>query len=174
MRIAYQGAPGAFGHEAAWRFAPSPEPVACPTFAAALDMVSSRTADAAILPVENSIAGPVEEAMAALAASGLRVAEEHSLPIRLHLLALPGSSLEDLTIAVSHIMALKQCAWSLSRLGLDTEEAPNTAIAARDLIASHKAALASEAAAKIYGLNILQEDLQDEPGNATRFALVTR
>jgi prephenate dehydratase len=135
VKVAYQGAPGAFGHEAALRFAPAHEPVACPTFAAALDMVAAGSADAAILP---------------------------------------GSSLETVTIAVSHIMALRQCAWTLSRLGLGTEEAPNTAIAARDLVDSHKAALASAAAAEIYGLNILQENLQDEPGNATRFVLISR
>jgi prephenate dehydratase len=172
--MAYQGAPGAFGHEAALRFAPAYEPVACATFAAALAMVAAGTADAAILPVANSIAGPVEEAVAALAASGLRVIEEHSLPVRLHLLGLPGSSLETVTIAVSHIMALRQCAWTLSRLDLGIEEAANTAIAARDLVESHKAALASAAAAEIHGLNILQEDLQDEPDNFTRFVLVSR
>jgi prephenate dehydratase len=69
-------------------------------------------------------------------------------------------------------MALRQCARALEKLGVALEEAPNTAVAARDLADSAHAVLASEAAAKAYGLDILQRDLQDDPNNRTRFALV--
>lgn len=174
MTIAYQGAPGAFGHQACLAFLPGREAIAKASFAEVAAAVAAGEAELGMLPLENSRAGPVPGVAELIAASGLAVLAEHALPVRLHLLAPAGVRLAEIRTAVSHPMALRQCAASLARLGLATEEAENTAIAARDLAGRDRAALASEAAAALYGLTIVEADMQDDPGNATRFALVAR
>lgn len=172
MRIAYQGLPGAFGHQAALAFAPGYEPVAEPSFAAVVEAVVEGRAERGILPVENNEAGPVAEARALLAEAQVDVVAEPTLPVRMNLLGLPGARLEDIRTAVSHPVALRQCARTLDRLGLAREQAPNTAIAAAELRDSTKAVLASAAAAEVYGLVILLPDAHDRADNATRFALL--
>jgi prephenate dehydratase len=172
MRVAYQGLPGAFGHQAALAFAPGFEPVAEPSFAAVVAAVAEGRAERGILPVENNEAGPVEEARALLAGAEVNVIAERDLPVRMHLLGLPGARLETVRTVVSHPVALRQCAKTLDRLGLAREEAANTAIAAAELRDPASAVLASEAAAEAYGLIILLRDVHDRPDNATRFALL--
>jgi prephenate dehydratase len=172
MRIAYQGLPGAFGHQAALAFAPGFEPVAQPSFAAVVAAVVEGRVERGILPVENNEAGPVAEARALLADGSVEVIAEPVLPVRMHLLGLPGARLEDVRTAISHPVALRQCAKTLDRLGLGREESANTAIAAAGLRDPAKAVLASEAAAEAYGLVILLRDVHDRPDNATRFALL--
>jgi prephenate dehydratase len=90
----------------------------------------------------------------------------------MHLLGLPGARLEDIKTAVSHPVALRQCARTLDRLGLAREEAANTAIAAAELRDPSRAALGSAAAAEAYGLVILLADVHDRADNATRFAIL--
>ena len=136
--------------------------------------VEEGEADVGILPVENNNAGAVDEVRQLLAASTLRILAEHRLPIRMQLLGLPGASLDDVHTAVSHPMALKQCAVTLAGLELASEEAPSTSVAARDLSDPAKAALASEAAAVAYGLVILKRDVHDREVNETTFVVVSR
>jgi prephenate dehydratase len=174
MRIAYQGAPGAFGHEACLAFAPGHEPVGEPSFERVVEAVVEGRADLGMLPVRNNEAGPVPGNEALIAGAPVRILGEHGLAIRIHLLALAGTRLEDIRTAVSHPVALKQCANSLARLGLAAEEAANTAFAARALADPTRAVLASEAAAVLYGLEILVRDMQDRPDNLTIFALFER
>lgn len=174
MTVVYQGAPGAFGHEACLAFLPGEEARALPSFEAVAAAVAAGEAEAGLLPLANSRAGEVEGVRALIAEAGLAVAAEHLLPVRMHLLGLPGATLTEVRTVVSHPVALRQCAEHIGRLGLVREEAPNTAIAARDLRDPTRAALASRAAAKLYGLQILASDMQDDPGNATTFALVRR
>src|SRR4051812_6317741 len=107
VRIAYQGLPGAFGHQAALAFAPGYEPVAEPSFAAVVAAVAEGRAERGILPVENNEAGPVAEAQALLAGGAVAVIGEEVLPIRMHLLGLPGARLEDIRTVVSHPVALR-------------------------------------------------------------------
>jgi prephenate dehydratase len=171
-RVAYQGLPGAFGHQAALAFLPGHEPVAEPSFAAVVAAVAEGRAERGVLPVENNEAGPVAEARALLAGGGIEVIGERTLQVRMHLLGLPGARLEEIRTAVSHPVALRQCARTLDRLGLAREEAPNTAIAAADLRDPSKAALASAAAAEAYGLVILLADVHDRADNATRFVIL--
>jgi prephenate dehydratase len=174
VTIVYQGAPGAFGHEACLAFLPGEEARALATFEAVAAAVAAGEAQAGLIPLANSRAGEVEGVRALIADSGLLIAAEHRLPVRMHLLGLADSTLAELRTVVSHPVALRQCAEHIARLGLVTEEAPNTALAARDLRDPGKAVLASEAAAKLYGLEILVADMQDDPDNATTFALVAR
>jgi prephenate dehydratase len=174
MRIAYSGAPGAFGHEACLTFAPAEEPLAVPRFADVAAAVEGGRTEAGMLPLRNSRAGPVEEVASFLASRPLRIASEHDLPVRMHLLALPGAQLAGICTVVSHTMALRQCAKFLAALGVETREASNTAAAARDLADPSCAVLASEAAAKAYGLIVLRRDVHDDPDNLTRFARIVR
>lgn len=172
--ILYQGVPGAFSHEACLTFAAGEEPVPAASFALVASGVADGRAEFGMLPLENSIAGEVPGVRALIEAAGLRIAAEHVLPVRLHLLALEDAVLGEVRVVASHPMALKQCARTLARLGLAAEEAENTAVAVRNLARKDQAALGSDAAARIYGRRVLMRDLQDEAGNATRFALVSR
>ena len=174
MKIAYQGVLGAFSHEACLAFAPGYEPVATPDFAAVIGAVESGEAELGMLPFENSGVGPVEEVHALLARSSLMVKARHPLPVRLHLLGLKGAGIESVRTAVSHPMALKQCAGTLERLGITGEAATNTAGAAQSLADPARAVLASEAAASVYGLTILRRDVHDRPDNTTIFVVVGR
>lgn len=203
MSVAYQGVPGAFGHEACLAFLPGHAPRPQPSFAAVAAAVAAGAADFGMLPLANGRAGPVPGVAELIAAWGagcpggskgraapvtatsaplpsqgtegcLIVAAEHVLPVRLHLMALPGVALEEVRTAVSHAMALRQCAGSLAALGLASQEAENTALAARDLARRDRATLASAAAARIYGLTVLRADMQDDPDNGTRFAVLVR
>ena len=178
--VAFQGAPGAFGEEAVlrWRADARPEPHG--TFAAVLDAVVHGEADAAVLPVENRIAGLVAEARAALGerATVLRVVGEVTLPIALCLLAVPGATTATLRVVRSHPVALAQCgAFLRAHPALVAEPWWDTAGAARDLARAGDAtvgALASRLAADRWGLAVLAAEVQDLADNWTRFVVVTR
>lgn len=177
MKVAYQGEPGAFSHEACSTFLPQYEAVQKPGFADVVAAVASGETELGVLPEENSAAGVVPEVRDLLETGGLAVIERHLLPIRMHLLGVPGAQLESIKIVISHPIALAQCAETVRELGLATEVALNTAGAAKDLAMdqdSSRAVLASEAAAVTYGLIILRRDMQDRPDNATRFVVLSR
>jgi prephenate dehydratase len=174
MRVAYQGVPGAFGHEACLAFVPDHSPLAVPTFAEVAAAVGRGEAQFGMLPMANSRAGEVPGVRQLIEQAALTVEAEYRLPVRLHLLGLRGASLRGVSTVISHPMALRQCSESLSRLGVDLREAANTALAAKDLAGPEVAALASEAAAAIYKRDLLLRDLQDDPDNHTRFVLVRR
>ena len=174
MRAAYQGVPGAFSHEACLTFLPDAEPIGQATFANVIDAVENGDADVGILPRANNSAGTVPEVQELIDGSGLKVVAEHRLPIRIHLLGLPGASLEKVRVAVSHPMALKQCVGSLGELGLEQQEASNTAAAAQSLSDPANAVLASESAAEAYGLEVLRRNMHDRDDNETIFVVVSR
>lgn len=174
-RAAFQGVPGAFSHEAALALLPDHAPVPFATFAEVFAAVGEARCERAVVPVENSSAGPVPEVNALLPESGLQVVQEAWRPIRLMLHALPGATLDGLRTAHSHPMALKQCRLALAALDLEPVEAFDTAGAAAELAAAgdrSRAAVASRTAGAIAGLVVLREDLQDEPDNRTRFLVL--
>ncbi|HEY1224821.1 MAG TPA: prephenate dehydratase domain-containing protein [Brevundimonas sp.] len=176
-RVAYQGAPGAFSHEACSALRPWDQAIGFDTFTAAIDAVSNGDCDCALIPVENSIIGPVEPAAGLVAASGLTVVSEVWRPIRLALMAVEDARLSDIRTVESHPIALRQCTKSLSELGLTPVEAFDTAGAARAVAEAgdrSRAAVAPKGAAEIYGLSILRNDLQDSADNRTRFVLLSR
>lgn len=174
MTVAYQGVPGAFGHAACLAFVPDHEPVAKPTFTAVLASVASGASDYGVLPVENSVAGPVSEVEHLI--WGCKLPQKfHDLPVRMHLLARPGTDLAAVKRVISHPIGLAQCAATLRTMNVSTEPASNTAIAAATLAKSDDptaAVLASEAAARTYGLVILREDMQDRADNVTSFCVL--
>lgn len=175
--VAYQGEPGAYAHEACKTFLPGYERINRPTFEAVADAVRAGEAELGMLPIENNTAGAVPGNRALIADRGLHVRGEVALPIRLHLMAVPGARLEDIEAVISHPIALAQCHKVLERLSARPEEAINTAVGARLLADSgdrKRAAVASEAAAVANGLTILCRNVHDRPDNATTFCIVAR
>jgi prephenate dehydratase len=176
LEVAYQGEPGAYGEEAVIGHfgADGVEPLPLPTFSAVCSAVASGSAAAALLPIENSIAGSVGEAVDALIRSHLSVVGEVLLPVRHQLLALPGVAGSEVRSVASHRQALAQCEAYLARGGWTVVVAEDTAGAARELSESgdrSRAVIASVRAAERYGLEILERDIQDHGGNMTRFVV---
>ena len=175
--VAYQGAPGAFAEQACRAFLPGWEPVARPSFLAVADAVALAETERGMLPLRNSQAGDVPGVAELIREAGLALVASHDLPVRIHLAALPGASLATIRRVTSHPMAIAQCRAWLDAVGLEVEEAANTALAAQSIAKSHDrttAALASEAAAALYGLEILARDVQDRADHATTFGIVAR
>lgn len=175
-RCAYQGAPGAFSHEACLDLRPWDDAVAYPTFEAALDALKSGDVGCALIPVENTTVGRVEPAASLVEAAGLNIVSEVWRPIRLALMAPPGATLRTVKTAESHPIALRQCPDSLAALGLTPIEAFDTAGAARAVAEAGdltRAAVAPARAAEVYELSILRNDIQDSSDNRTRFVLLS-
>ncbi len=178
-RVAFQGAPGAFGEEAVRLWRADADALPCATFVDVVDAVRAGAAQAGVLPVENRIAGPVLAARAALEAHAdvLHVAGEVSVRVGLCVLARQGVALPDLRVVRSHPVALAQCGGFLSaHPAIVAEPWWDTAGAARDLaIAGDPAvgALASRLAAERWGLQLLATDVQDAADNWTHFVVVT-
>ncbi|GJL90835.1 prephenate dehydratase [Hyphococcus sp.] len=170
--IAYQGEPGAFSEMACRRYAPDFEPLPCGAFDEAVEAVAEGRADRAMLPVENSLAGRVSDIHHLLPRAGLHIIAEHFLPVEHHLLAKPGAKFEDIKVARSHPVALAQVRNYLHAHKIRPETAGDTAGAARRLAESNhmdEAVVASELAAELYGLNILERNIEDADHNTTRF-----
>jgi len=175
-RCAYQGAPGAFSHEACMALRPWDEAVAYDSFEAALAALKSGEVGCALIPVENSSIGRIEPAATLVEAADLNIVSEAWRPIRLALMAPAGASLRTVRTAESHPIALRQCPASLAALGLTPVEAFDTAGAARAVAAAGdltRAAVAPVGAAEVYDLSILRNDIQDSEGNRTRFVLLS-
>ncbi|MHB0773173.1 prephenate dehydratase [Bradyrhizobium sp. 5.13L] len=177
MKIAFQGEPGANSHIAIVEAYPDAEPLPCATFEDALSAISSGEADLGMIPIENSVAGRVADIHHLLPASGLFIIGEWFLPVRHQLMAVTGTRLEDIRSVESHVHALGQCRRIIRKLGIKPIVHADTAGSARD-ISERKdksvAAIASRLAAKIYGLDILAEDIEDEAHNTTRFVVLAR
>lgn len=176
-RCAYQGAPGAFSHQACLDLRPWDEPVACESFEDALGALRRGEVGCALIPVEISGKGRIEPAATLVERSGLKTVSEVWRPIRLALMAPRGARLADVRTAESHPAALDQCVAALSRLGIIAVEAFDTAGAARAVAEAgdpSRAAVAPARAAEVYDLSILSHDLQDSSDNHMRFVLLGR
>ncbi|HVC21919.1 MAG TPA: prephenate dehydratase domain-containing protein [Candidatus Dormibacteraeota bacterium] len=171
--IAYQGEPGAYSEEAAQHLFPDAVHEGYATFAAAFEAVAGGQAEAAVLPVENSVAGVVQEVSDQLwAHPELNVVGERVIPIRHHLLR-RGS--EPVRRALSHPQALAQCAGWLTEHHILPVVFADTAGAAREIAERGQpgdGAIASRAAAERYRLQVVAEDIADQPSNRTRFLVV--
>jgi prephenate dehydratase len=174
QRLAIQGNPGSYAHVAAQQLEPAATILFYPSFAAAMAAVEAGTAEAAVIPIENSSMGRVADIHPLLPVTTLKIAAEHYLPVRHCLLALPGVTLAELKTAHSQLPALLQCQATLQRLGLAPIATADTALAAKELAARgdrSAAAVASRLAGELYGLTVLQEPLNDHAHNTTRFVV---
>ena len=175
-KIAFQGEPGANSDEACRTYFPDMDPRPCATFEDAFEAVKSSDCALGMIPVENSIAGRVGDVHHLLPNSGLKIIGERFKPIRFQLMANPGARLEDIRTVASMPIALGQCRKVLRKLGVATEQAGDTAGAAKALAERPdptRAAIAPALAAEIYGLDILLRDVEDERHNTTRFLIMT-
>jgi len=173
--VAFQGAPGANSHVALVQAFPDALPLPCFGFADAIDAVRSGQADCAIIPIENSLHGRVADMHFLLPESGLVITGEHFLPIRHALMGL--GPVEGIRQAMSHEQALGQCRNWLSARGIEPVAHPDTAGAAASVAAIGDptvAALAPPAAAQLYGLQLLADDIADADHNTTRFVVLAR
>jgi prephenate dehydratase len=176
-KISFQGEPGANSHLAANEAYPDHEPLPCATFEDAFAAVTSGEAALAMIPIENSVAGRVADIHHLMPESGLHIVAEHFLPIRHQLLGLKGTKIEDIKSVESHVMALGQCRNIIRKLKIKPIVAADTAGSAREVSErgdKTRAAIASSLAAKIYGLDILAQDIEDEAHNTTRFIILAK
>ena len=176
MRLAYQGEPGAYSEAAALHFGgPNVETLPCKSFDEVFEAVVKRKATHGVVPLENSIGGTIHRNYDLLLDHELSITGEVELDVVHCLQALPGTKLSDVKTVYSHPQALAQCERYLKDLGATVEAVYDTAGGAK-LIAEqklrHAAALASRRAAEVFGLEVLQEAVQDFESNLTRFAVI--
>ena len=178
MKIAIQGEPGSFSHEAALKLVPDAEIVPCALSAEVFAALDSGAADAAAIPIENSLAGSVLEHFDLLLKHDVRVVRETLLRIRHNLIALAGAPLGEIDRVFSHPVALAQCRRFLAgHPKMKAIAFYDTAGGVKQLVETHDqhaAAIASEAAAATYGAEVLARGIEDDPENYTRFFLVRR
>jgi prephenate dehydratase len=178
-RVAFQGEHGAFSEEAALRLLGACiRLVARPTLESLFLAIEEEAADALIVPVENSVAGPIELAQDLFVRSGLVASAEIEHRIVQNLIGLPGAKLADVAFVQSHPVALAQCGkFFRASPGIKPVEAEDTAGSVREVMARGDlrwAALGSKRAAWIYGGKILREHVEDDRDNYTRFLLLAR
>ena len=176
-KIAYQGVSGAYSEQACRSAYPDLNPVACETFSEAMAMVEDERAIYAMIPLENSTAGRVEEIYRLIPKMNLYVVGEHFEPVVHCLLGVKGVKKEELKAVASHPQALAQCSHNISSLNLTPIAKLDTAGSAKEIKELNDkslAAIASSLAAKIYDLEILQEHFEDIRGNTTRFFILSK
>ncbi len=175
QKIAFQGEPGAYSHQACQQARPDLQAIAYRTFEDAIEAVRLGKSQLAMLPVENSIYGRVADIHHLLPQSGLHIVDEVFLRVCINLLALPGSQLAEIRTAMSHAVLLGQCRTFLGKHDIQRRVGPDTAGSARrvaELAKPELAALASDLAGEIYGLECLATNIEDHPNNTTRFLIM--
>jgi prephenate dehydratase len=178
MRIAIQGEPGSFSHEAALKLVPEAAIVPTSLSAEVFASVTDGSVDAAVIPIENSLAGSVLEHFDLLLSHDVLVERETLLRIRHNLIGMPGITMDDIDRVFSHPVALAQCRRFLAEhpdmesfAYYDTAGSVKQLMELRD---RHAGAIASTAAAHYYGAEILATEIEDNPENYTRFFLIRR
>ena len=174
--ISFQGAHGAYSDISCRAIYPDLETVPCKSFSEAFENVILGKTDLAMIPVDNTIAGRVADVHHLMAEGELFIIGEHFLQINHMLLGIKGSEIGDLKHIHSHIHALPQCREFLSGLDVDQHVHADTAGAAAEVSEKQDkthGAIASELAAEIYGLDILQREIEDKKHNTTRFLILS-
>lgn len=178
-KVAYQGEPGAFSHQAAKKiFGGDLLPLSCFSSEAVFEAVRLKRADFAVIPIENTLAGSIYQNFDLLARYPVVIAAETSLRIEHSLIVHKGTTLERLRQIYSHPAALEQCSRFLGRLKkAEPVSFYNTAGSVkyiRDRNMTEAGAVASAAAARLYGMKVLRRGIEDEPENYTRFLVLAR
>ena len=177
IRVAYAGVPGAFAHVAAKKIFTNGVAISYPDFRAAYEAVEAGECDCAVLPIENSYAGDVAQVMDLAYFGSLYINGVYDIHVTQCLLGTQDATLEGVKEVISHPQALSQCADYLAKLGVQITEASNTAIAARkvaDTASPTLAAVGSPEAAELYGLKVLEANINESTTNTTRFAVFCR
>lgn len=177
LKVAYSGVEGAFAHIAAGRIFPDSNRVSYRDFKSAYDSVVSGESDVVVLPIENSYAGEVGQTIDLIFSGSLFINGIYELEIHQNLLGLPDASVDDIKKVTSHPQALSQCHDYIVNRGFETDEANNTAVAAKmvaDMKDKSYGAIASVETAQIYGLKVLEANINKSGENTTRFAVLSK
>lgn len=177
MKVAFQGESGAYSEQAVFDFFGEVETQPCESFDVVFESVVHGSADAGLIPIENSLAGSIHQNYDLLLRHDLHITGEYLLRVRHCLISLPGVAKTEIRKVISHPQALGQCAAYLRGLGVRVESAYDTAGSVKILKESgarDTAAIASRRAAAIYEMQILEEGIEDNPENYTRFLVVSR
>ena len=177
QKIAFQGELGAYGHQACVEARPDFDPLPCDTFEDAMEAVRSGAADLGMIAVENSTYGRVADVHSLLPKSGLHIVDEAFVRVHVNLLGVNGATLSDVKEAHGHVVILPQCAGFLKNHNITGKVSTDNARAAREVAEANdvtKAALASELAAEIYGLDVVARHIEDHSRNTTRFIIMAR
>jgi len=177
MRVAYSGTVGAFAHIAATGYFPTARKIAYHSFEDAYTAVVDGECDACVLPIENSYNGEVGQVTDLLFSGPLYVNAITELAVTQDLVGVTGSCIEDIKQVISHPQALGQCREYIKAHGLSAVEYENTALAAKrvaELGDKSVAAIASQEAAELFGLKVLEKNINSTSTNTTRFVILTR
>ena len=177
LTVAYSGVEGAFAHIAAGRIFPESNRVSHRDFKSAYDSVVSGESDVAVLPIENSYAGEVGQTIDLIFSGGLFINGIYELEIHQNLLGVHGATVDDIKKVTSHPQALAQCHDYIKAKNFETSDSVNTAVAAK-LVADSKdktlGAIASAETAEIYGLKVIEANINKSGENTTRFAVLSK
>lgn len=175
--VVYQGVEGAYSHLACNKLFPDSILKAKNSFYESMQAVEKEEADFAVIPIENSSAGRVEEIYKLIPKMKLNIIGEHFQPIKHTLLACKGVKKEELKTVFSHPQALAQCANNIKKLNLEPIPKFDTAGSAKELQQTKEkthGVIASSMSAEIYDLQILDENFADYEGNVTRFIILSK
>ncbi|MFT5449259.1 MAG: prephenate dehydratase [Gammaproteobacteria bacterium] len=176
-KVAIQGEIGANSDMACREVFPDKQCLPCKSFEDAFTAVHDGAANYALLPIDNTVAGRVADIHHLLPDSGLKIIGEYFHPVHHHLLAVPGTDIEQLTHVHSHIHALSQCRKLIRELGVTPMVHADTAGAAAEIAQNDdptQGAIASQLAGEIYHLDSLRANVEDAQHNTTRFLVMSR
>ena len=177
IKVAFQGEKGAYSHLACLEVFPKTEPLACSTFEEVFQLAKDNSEYRVVIPIENSLAGRVADIHYLIPKYKLQIHAEHFQKVSHCLLGIEGSKIQDIKTVRSHAQAIGQCRKIISDNNLKAIVSADTAGSAR-FISEKKnkseSAIASNLAAKIYNLEILKSNIEDESGNVTRFLVMGR
>ena len=175
IKVAFQGEKGAYSHLACLEVFPNADAIACSTFEETFQLAKDNSEYKIVIPIENSLAGRVADIHYLIPKYKLQIHSEHFQKVTHNLLGIKGSKLKDIKTVRSHLQAIGQCSKMISENKLIPTIFADTAGSAK-FISEKKdktdSAIASELAAKIYSLEILKSNVEDESGNVTRFFIM--
>ena len=175
FKVAFQGEKGAYSHLACLEVFPNTNVTACPTFGEAFQLAKDNSEYKIVIPIENSLAGRVADIHYLIPKYKLQIHAEHFQKVTHNLLGIKGSKLKDIKTVRSHSQAIGQCSKMISENKIKPIVSADTAGSAK-FISEKKdktdSAIASELAAKTYGLEIIKSNVEDEAGNVTRFFIM--
>lgn len=176
LQIAYSGVQGAFAQITAAKIFPKGELNSYASFRQAYEAVKNKECDYAVLPIENSFAGEVAQVTDLLYGGNLKIAGIFELPVVHNLLGIPDTDISKIKTVYSHPQALDQCSEYIYLRGFEKRVATNTAAAAKEVALLKDptiAAIANKETAKLYGLQILEEAINESASNTTRFVVLS-